>query len=718
VNSTAENLVCHLKHACIPSIVVGLEGGPRIAVVPTRTPPPMKILVAEDEPISSKYLTGVLRKLGYEFVATRNGHEALSQFLVDQPAVVISDWMMPTMDGIELCQQIRGMGLEQYTFFILQTAKTARADYLKAMEAGVDDFLSKPVNHEEIAIRLRVAERIIRQRADAERRMRLLNRFPSDNPNPVLQVDRSSRILYANLASLTLLTQWQSGVGGVAPEKLRNLVDLLCRTGQRQEVEVACAERVFSFSATSLSDDGVIYLYGHDITKRKQAEQELIELKEQAEENALHDQLTGLPNRRLLSERLQQETVRARRQGTKLGLLVVDIDNFKQINDGYGHKVGDQVIAAVGHSLRDTLRGSDTVCRWGGDELVLLLTDLRAREDLGSVCTKLIEAVKQQTAEAGITAPVTLSLGSAIFPDDAEETALLMQQADHALYLAKADGRNCWREFKGFPEGHDAKGVADIFIALSAAVAEGKITTFFQPIIDAETLRVSGAETLARWHDEHHGWVSPEVFIPLAEDKGLILQLGQLVLVQAMDQLAEWRRRGLEFTVSVNVSKRQLLDGNFRTHLTENVERRGLKPEWVVLEITERQSVLEQALGRQRLEELSAAGFRLAIDDFGSGYSSFDSVGEIAFSELKIHLGLVRMSHTARGRRVVQAIVEMGRSLGLRVVAEGVEDEATQDMLASMGVHRLQGYLYSKPLQAGAFLNFAEARNAQKLRAA
>jgi diguanylate cyclase (GGDEF)-like protein len=678
----------------------------------------MKILVAEDEPISSKYLTGVLRKLGHEFVATRNGHEALTEFLTGRPAVVISDWMMPTMDGIELCQQIRGMGLEQYTFFILQTAKTGRADYLRAMDAGVDDFLSKPVNQEEIAIRLRVAERIIRQRADAERRLRLLTRFPADNPNPVLQVDRTSRILYANLASLALLANWQSGVGGVAPEKLRRLVDLLCVTGRRQEVEIPCADRVFSFSATSLSDEGVIYLYGHDITTRKQAEAELIQLKEQAEEHALHDQLTGLPNRRLLTERLHQETARATRQGTKLGLVVVDIDNFKQINDGYGHKVGDQVIVTVGQCLRQMLRNTDTVCRWGGDELVLLLTDLNSREVLAPICEKLIQAVKRQTAEAGITAPVSLSLGSAIFPDDAQETPLLMQQADHALYVAKADGRNCWREFKSFPKGHDAKGVADVFIALSAAVAEKKITTFFQPIIDAETLRVSGAETLARWHDEQHGWVSPDVFIPLAEDKGLILQLGQLVLEQAMDQLVDWRRRGLDLTVSVNVSKRQLLDGNFLSHLLEEAARRGVKPEWLVLEITERQSVLEQALARQRLEALAAAGFRLAIDDFGSGYSSFDMVGEVAFSELKIHLGLVRMIQTPRGHRVIQAIVEMGRSMGLRVVAEGVEDEATQAMLLSLGVHKLQGYLFSKPLQPGAFLAFAETHNVKQRRAA
>jgi diguanylate cyclase (GGDEF)-like protein len=669
----------------------------------------MKILVAEDEPISSKYLTMVLRRAGYEFVATRNGQEALEQFRVHQPPIVISDWMMPRMDGIELCQQIRGMGLEQYTFFILQTTKSARADYLKAMAAGVDDFLGKPVVAEELAIRLRVAERIIRQRADAERNMRLLARFPSDNPNPVLQVDRSSRILYANTSSLALLAQWQSRVGGVAPDQLRRLVDLLAHSGQRQEVEIACADRVFSFSATSLSEEGAIYLYGHDITQRKQAEQELILLKNRAEESALHDQLTGLPNRRLLTERLHQETARALRLGTRLALIIVDIDNFKQINDGYGHKLGDQVIVSVGQTLRDTLRGTDTVCRWGGDELVLLLTDVRSRDDLPGICAKLSQAVKQRAAAEGITAPVSLSLGSAIFPDDAKETALLMQQADHALYLAKADGRNCWREFKGFPNGHDAKGVADTFIALSAAVAQGRITTFYQPIVDAETGRVLGAETLARWHDEQRGWVSPEVFIPLAEEKGLIPQLGRLVLEQALDQLVEWRRRDLEFTVSVNLSKRQLLDGEFRSQLIELTARRDLQPEWVVLEITEREAVLEQALGRQRLEELAAAGFRLSIDDFGSGYASFDLVGEIAFSELKIHLGLVRACNTPRGQRIVQAIVEMGRTLGLRIVAEGIEDEAIQATLTALGVHKLQGFLFSRPLQPGAFLTFAEA---------
>ena len=678
----------------------------------------MKILVAEDDLFSAKFLTGILQKLGHEVITAGNGHDALAKFHLHQPAIVMSDWMMPLMDGLQLCQQIRAQTLDHYTFFILQTARTSREDYRVAMEAGVDDFLTKPVSREELGIRLRVAERMIRQRRQAEASIRLLARFPADNPNPVLQINRQGQLVYANLASLELLTQWHTGVGGAAPDQLRELVELLFRTGDRQEVEIASADHVFLFSATSVSQDGVVYLYGHDITSRKQAENELVVLKNLAEENALHDQLTGLPNRRLLTERLQQETARAFRLNTRLALVVVDIDNLKQINDGYGHKTGDQVIVTVSHALRDELRSSDTVCRWGGDELVLLLTDLKERADIGTICQKLIAAAKHAASEAGITAPVSLSLGSSMFPDDATDPTLLLQQADHALYQAKADGRDCWREFKGFPNGHDAKGKADLFIRLNTAISEKRLGTFFQPIIDTNSLAIVGAETLARWQDEHYGWVSPDVFIPLAEEKGLIFQLGRQILVQALDQLKAWRDNGHELTVSVNLSKRQILDSELRPQLQALTEERGLKPEWIILEVTERQSVLGHPLGQQRLEELSQMGFRLSIDDFGSGYSGFDLVGDTSFSELKIHMGLIRRASTPRGRRIVQAIIEMGRTLGLRVVAEGIEDQVTQAMLTALGAHKLQGYLFSRPLQPGAFLSFVKKYSSGLRRAA
>jgi len=679
----------------------------------------MKILVAEDDAVARLFLKAMLQRFGHEVILCSNGKEAIEAFQEHRPYIVISDWMMPEMDGLKLCESIRAAEMDHYTYFILQTARSSRADFRVAMDAGVDDFLSKPVNREDLSIRLRVAERIIQQRLQAERQIRMLARFPSDNPNPVVQVNREYQIPYANAASLPLLLQWESQVGGPVKGELRSLAETLFTTGQRQEIEVSCASRIYSFASTSVSLEGEAYFYGHDVTERKQAERELLQLKNEAEENALHDQLTGLPNRRLFAERLQQETARALRMGTKLAVVMVDIDNFKQINDGFGHKIGDEVIVTVSHVLRSRVRPTDTVCRWGGDEMVLLITDLKDRASVTAICGKLTHAVKQETAKTATSATVSLSLGSALFPDDADDTTLLMQQADYALYSAKADGRDCWREFKGFPNGHDATGNADLFIRLSNAVNENRITTFYQPIISTRTRRAEGAETLARWKDEKYGWVSPDVFIPLAEEKGLILQLGNLVTMQALDQLADWRRRGMELTISINLSKRQLLHPGFLPGLVSLMEERQLKPEWVILEITERQSVLGQAAGRQRLEELAGAGFRVSIDDFGSGYSSFDLVGEASFSELKIHMALIRLTNTPRGRRIVQAIVEMGRSLNLRVVAEGVEDSVTQAMLTVLGVDKLQGYLFSKPLEPAAFIRYMERQQErERLRSA
>ncbi len=678
----------------------------------------MKILVAEDDAVARLFLKAILKGFGHEVILCADGRAALEAFREHRPYIVISDWMMPEIDGLELCQRIRAMELEQYTYFILQTARNRAEDSRLAMDAGVDDFLAKPVKRDDLFTRLRVAERIIQQRVQSERKIRMLARFPADNPNPVVQVDRGYQILYANTASLALLAQWECSVGEPVTGELRGLAETLFATGSRQEVEVSCAGRIYSFSSTSVSPEGEAYFYGHDVTERRQAERELLQLKNEAEEHALHDQLTGLPNRRLFGERLQQETARAVRMGTKVALVMVDIDNFKQINDGFGHKVGDEVIVTVAHGLRSRLRPTDTVCRWGGDEMVLLITDLKDRPSVATICSKLTRGVKQETSKSSTSATVSLSMGSALFPDDSDDPTLLMQQADHALYSAKADGRDCWREFKGFPDGHDAKGKADLFIRLSKAVAENRISTFYQPIISTRTRKVEGAETLARWNDEKYGWVSPDVFIPLAEDKGLILQLGNLVIVQALDQLADWRQRRLDLTVSINLSKRQLLHAEFLPGLIGLMKERQLQPEWVILEITERQSVLGQAVGRQRLEELATAGFRISIDDFGSGYSSFDLVGEASFSELKIHLALIRLTNTQRGRRIVQAIVEMGRSLNLRVVAEGVEDQVTQAMLTALGVDKLQGYLFSKPLDPAAFLRYMERGQVSLRRAA
>jgi diguanylate cyclase (GGDEF)-like protein len=389
-------------------------------------------------------------------------------------------------------------------------------------------------------------------------------------------------------------------------------------------------------------------------------------------------------------------------------MVIVDIDNFKVINDSQGHQAGDNVLSLVGHCLQKNLRQSDTVCRWGGDELVLLLPDLKDRSVVPAICQKLSTALQQELATMDKPIPVTLSMGYSVFPEDATDPELLMRQADHALYQAKSEGRNGWREFKEFGKGKESKGIADLYISLSEAVKNGKIQVHFQPIMDGATRQLTGVEALARWHDEVLGWVSPDQFIPMAEDRGLILPLGRQVVQIALAQLADLRGRGQELALSINLARAQLLDPDFRPWLLDETNRLNLEPDWITLEITERQSLLSHTDSQKRMDELAQAGFHLSLDDFGTGYAALEMVGEMPFTELKIPRPLILKLENPKGVLIVRAIVEMARSFGLQVVAEGVENKAMVDILQSMGTDRLQGYFFAKPLTREGLLEFME----------
>ena len=414
---------------------------------------------------------------------------------------------------------------------------------------------------------------------------------------------------------------------------------------------------------------------------------------------AMHDALTGLPNRMYLDERINEAIGQANASGSKFALLFIDLDNFKRINDLHGHKTGDQLLASVSAILRANLRETDVLARWGGDEFVVLLPFPREAEIARRVAGELMRKLQMELEKQYHDTFVTLSIGIAVYPDDADSGETLLVQADKALFYAKAQGRNniqMCRDLQTSAPGFEDAEMTSRFVA---AVKQNLLQVYYQPVMDArDHTRIVGVEALARWHDEKYGWVSPASFIPLAENMGLINDLGLHVLEQALDHFSQCNGMCTGLKLAVNVSKRQLMSVDFYPTLLDAVRRYGMSPRQIKLEITE--SIALEGIDKARtyLKRLSDAGFTLSLDDFGTGFSSLSHVHELPFDEIKIDISFVRRIKTPEGRILVKTIVDMGHAMQLSLVAEGVEDRETAAILREMGVEMLQGYHFSRPM--------------------
>ena len=374
---------------------------------------------------------------------------------------------------------------------------------------------------------------------------------------------------------------------------------------------------------------------------------------------ALHDALTGLPNRILLEDRAKMALRIAKRSDQKVGLCFFDLDHFKQINDTLGHKAGDRLLIALSEAVRARLRDGDTLARWGGDEFVLLIPDMKSVNDIRDVVAKIAKITHAPLIVDGAEFAITFSMGVTVFPDDADNIDGLLSQADRAMFYAKAQGRNAFQFFADMSQ--KGLGKKDLYIQhrLAAAIKNHEIHAWFQPLIDAKTGRATGAEALARWHDPELGWVSPATFIPMAENLGLIRELGEQVWQATLAAGQAWKARGHDLALAVNISKRQLFMPYFTEKLVEDATRYGIAPQRITLEITESIALLDVEFASERLSELGDAGFRIAIDDFGTGYSSLSQLHDMPVHEIKIDISFVRRIHTPQGLRVLQAIVQM-----------------------------------------------------------
>ena len=427
---------------------------------------------------------------------------------------------------------------------------------------------------------------------------------------------------------------------------------------------------------------------------------------------AMHDALTGLPNRLHLDQRINETIADCRLGGGKFALLFIDLDNFKRINDLHGHKTGDQLLVNVSDVLSANLREADVLARWGGDEFVVLMPFAGTSDAVRANAAALVARLETELIKLYHDAFLTLSIGIAIFPDDADSGEMLLVQADKALFHVKSQGRNNIQMFQDLHTGLDDAEMATRFVA---AVKQGQLQVYFQPLIDAANhTRVVGVEALARWHDEKFGWVSPTTFIPLAENIGLIHEVGRTVLDRAFAHFSRCEGADPTMRLAVNVSSRQLTTREFHPMLLEMVAQYGLRPHQIKLEITE--SIALEGIDKARgcLRRLADAGFMLSLDDFGTGFSSLSHVHELPFDEIKIDISFVRRLKTPEGRVLVKTIADMGHAMQLSLVAEGVEDHETATILHELGVQTLQGYYFGKPMPKEACRAYMEDVRAGK----
>ena len=429
------------------------------------------------------------------------------------------------------------------------------------------------------------------------------------------------------------------------------------------------------------------------------ARQEAVQAADALEHLALHDALTGLPNRTLLHDRLEHALRLVERDATALALLLLDLDRFKAVNDTLGHQAGDALLQQVAARLQGALRTSDTVARLGGDEFAVLLPGAD-RDGAVQATQTLLAALVAPVRLEGQTVQVGASIGVALAPAQGREAAVLLRHADRAMYVAKRGGSG----YAVYDSRQDDDHADAVLRAeeLRRALATDELALHYQPMVDLRTGRVTGVEALVRWAHPTQGLLAPEAFIPLAEQTGLIVPLTRWVLERALAQGAAWGRAGRPLAVAVNLSVRTMHDAQLPDTLGWLLRRYALAPGGVMLEITESVLLADPPQAQAVLTRLSALGVRVAIDDFGAGYSSLAYLKQLPVAAVKIDQSFVHsLGRTAtKDRAIVRSIVELGHNLGLVVVAEGVEDEETWEQLGALGCDAAQGYYVSQPLPA------------------
>ena len=688
-----------------------------------------RVLVADDDPTMRLLMLEMLAQVGLDAIEAEDGVKAVACYQSTAPDLVLLDVEMPGMDGFAVCREIRRLETHTTVPIIMVTGGDELESVTQAYEAGATDFVSKPINWPILGHRvlyvLRASDAITRLRiADAHHRAVLaaipdtffrmnkegyyLDYEQGHEASGVFSSDQCvgrhlDQVLPGEIAR-HMLEQVQTVLD---TQHIRSLDYELPMPGPAPRARqgehaapVPAPVRHFEARLVATGPDEVLGLV-RDISERKRTEEQIRRL-------AYCDSLTGIPNRQAFLETLEAELVRSRKANKKFAVLFMDLDAFKRINDTLGHDVGDHLLKAVSERLRETTRPSDVVsrtelggnnlARLGGDEFTILIPDLERVENALNVAHRVKEAMRRPFLLDTHEIFVTASIGISLYPEDGEDCNSLLKYADTAMYHAKNCGKNNAKLYSSSLTMQIMSHVK-LEVGLRKALQNDELYLLYQPQIDVASAQIVGVEALVRWRHPERGVISPTEFIPLAEETGLIVPIGEWVLRTACRQAIAWQAAGKRSVrVAVNLSAKQFKDENLTQIVLSALHDTGLSPELLELELTEGTLMDDARATMVTLEQLRGIGVYLSIDDFGTGYSSMNYLKRFDVRALKIDKSFISgLPQDSENAAITRAIIAMAHGLKMAVVAEGVETDAQLALLEEYGCDMAQGYYLGHP---------------------
>lgn len=687
-----------------------------------------RIVIVDDRSTNLRIYAQFVAMMGPNFSSKcfQSAVDAL-RWLETEPAdLLIVDYRMPEMNGADFIRAIRSKTSGRNVPAIVITARQDRECRIAALDAGATDFLQSPVTDSEFRERALLLIGQHRKRIELEQRAAelssddakdetangksMLEQIIDTTPILINATDRNGKFLFMN--------SYQSAMFGVEPELLvgRPISEMLDPPLAERELRrnalilesgqsIPNYEEVFDSDGIELTfhcnksplrnKEGQIIgvlTSALDITARKFAEEHRAHL-------ALHDMLTGLPNRALLAENMRHAIEECATTDSKAALLLVDLDRFKVINDTRGHQTGDMLLRQVAERINGALGANELAARIGGDEFALILRNIESIEDVSHRCQALLTQIGRPYSLGGVDQLIGASIGIAIIPDDGNSPDELLRVADLAMYEAKSNGRNCHCFFS--PQLNQiAQFNAGVEADLRRAIDRDEFFLEYQPIVDSSSTEICGLEALVRWQHPTRGRLMPSEFLRVANDSGLIDRIGTWVIDAACRQISAFEKQGINLPhIAVNVSPRQFQSINIAAEILNAMERHNVASDRIVVEITE-ELLLDQSPDlMQQLIELRSNGIELSIDDFGTGYSSLQYLRDLPANRLKIDRTFIaRIEQSSVDRAIISTIAHLAHALDMRVVAEGVENETQKSLLRAAGCDELQGYLFGRSL--------------------